>query len=71
MKHLFRNFTSFSKQGVFYLRFNKRPDGYRVISLNTLKLKANGISPCDYVEVRVYKLNQETSKLHFGATTNF
>jgi hypothetical protein len=66
---LFRKFyipkPFLSKKNVFCLRFNRRADGYRTISLNTLKLKANGINPYDYVQVRLYRLNQETSELRF------
>jgi hypothetical protein len=50
---IFRDFyipKSFvSKKGIFCLRFNRRADGYRNISLKTLNLKVNGLNPYDDV----------------------
>lgn len=54
-----------SKKDIFCLRFNRRADGYRTISLNTLKLRVNGINPYDNVEIRLYKLDIQTSELRF------
>jgi len=54
-----------SKKDIFCLRFNRRADGYRSISLKTLTLKVSGINPYDDVEIRLYKLNQTMSELRF------
>jgi hypothetical protein len=66
---LFRNFyipkPFISKKDIFALRFNRRADGYRMISLKTLNLKVNGLNPYDDVEIRLYKLNSVLSELRF------
>jgi hypothetical protein len=54
-----------SKKDIFCLRFNRRADGYRNISLKTLNLKVNRLNPYDHVEVRIYKLNRLTTELRF------
>jgi hypothetical protein len=67
--NLFRQFIIpkpfVSKKDIFSLRFNRRADGYRQVSLKTLILKVNGLNPYDDVEIRLYKLNQEISELRF------
>jgi hypothetical protein len=68
-KNLFRNFyipkPFISKKDIFSLKFNRTADGYRTVSLKSLNLKVNGLNPRDYVEIRLYKLNQEISELRF------
>jgi hypothetical protein len=67
--NLFRRFVIskpfVSKKDIFSLRFQRRADGYRQVSLKTLNLKVNGLNPYDVVEIRLYKLNLETSELRF------
>ncbi|MDR1940808.1 MAG: hypothetical protein LBQ47_00575 [Endomicrobium sp.] len=66
---MFRNFyipkPFISKKDIFSLRFNRRTDGYRIISLKTLNLKVNGVDPYDDIEIRLYKLNNDLSQLRF------
>jgi hypothetical protein len=66
---LFRKFyipkPFISKRDIFSLRFNRRADGYRNISLKTLNLKVNGLNPYENVEIRLYKLNKDISQLRF------
>jgi hypothetical protein len=72
--NLFRQFVIpkplVSKKDIFSLRFQRRADGYRQVSLKTLRLKVNGLNPYDDVEIRLYKLNQETSELRFWRNDN-
>lgn len=66
---LWRSFTIpkpfVSKKDIFSLRLNRRADGYRIISLNNFKFKVNGLNPYDNVNIRIYKLSNETSELRF------
>jgi hypothetical protein len=68
-KDLFRSFyipkPFVSKKDIFSLKFNRKADGYRKVSLKTLNLKVNGLNPYDNVEIRLYKLNKEASELRF------
>jgi hypothetical protein len=68
-KNLFRTFyipkPFVSKKDIFCLRFNRRADGYRTVSLKTLNLKVNSVNPYDDVEIRLYKLNKDISELRF------
>ena len=67
--NLFRQFVIpkpfVSKKDIFSLRFQRRSNGYRQISLKTLNLKVNGLNPYDDVEIRLYKLSPEASQLRF------
>ena len=54
-----------SNKDIFTIKHIRRADGYRTISLNTLKIKVNKVNPYDYVEIRIYVLNREISELRF------
>jgi len=54
-----------SVKDIFSLRLQRRADGYRTISLKTMKLKINGLNPYDEVDIRIYRLNKEISELRF------
>jgi len=59
-----------SKNDIFALRLDRRADGYRIISLKTLKLKVNGLNPYDDVNIRIYKLDNLKSQLRFWRNEN-
>ncbi|MCL2145075.1 MAG: hypothetical protein FWH43_06265 [Endomicrobia bacterium] len=54
-----------SNRDIFTIKHTRRADSYGNISLNTLKIKVNGVNPCDHVEIGIYVLTREFSKLRF------
>lgn len=65
-KSLFREFSLkppfLSTKDVFCLRTNRTVNAYRKISLNTLQLKVKA-NPFDYVNLRIYPLNDQLSEV--------
>jgi len=54
-----------SIKDIFCMRETRVADGYRAISLNTLKIRINKINPYDEVDIRIYVLNEQISELRF------
>jgi len=54
-----------ANEDIFALRLKRHADGYRKISLKNLKLAVNGLNPYDDVDIRIYKIDNNTSKLRF------
>jgi hypothetical protein len=54
-----------SIKDIFCTRTRRVSDGYRMISLNGLKLRVNGLDPYEEVEIRRYEINKEMSDLRF------
>jgi hypothetical protein len=67
--NLWRSFTIpkpfLLKEAVFAFRLKRHADGYRKISLKKLKFNVNGLNPYDDVDIRIYKCDNQTSKLRF------
>jgi hypothetical protein len=54
-----------SVKDIFCLRQSRTADSYRKISINNLKLKVNGVSPGDAVNLRIYPVGQELCEVRF------
>lgn len=65
---LFREFTLISPykstKDIFALRLNRIIDAYRKISISNLEIKLNS-SPRETVNIRIYPLNSQISKVRF------
>jgi hypothetical protein len=68
-KSLFRTFNIKppfkSVKDIFCFRIDRIANTYRKISLNNLELKANQLNPRDYVNLRIYPLNNHISEIRF------
>jgi hypothetical protein len=68
-KSLFRPFNIKppfrSVKDIFCFRIQRIANAYRKISLNKLELKANRLNPRDYVNLRIYPLDNQISEIRF------
>jgi len=68
-KSLFRTFNIKppfkSVKDIFCFRIDRIANAYKKISLNNLELKANQFNPRDYVNLRIYPLNNHISEIRF------
>jgi len=65
---LFREFSLTSPykstKDIFALRLNRIIDAYRKVSISSMEIKLNK-KPRDYVNIRIYPLNNQYSELRF------
>jgi len=54
-----------STKDIFCLRFDRTVDSYRKISINTMMLKINGVTPGEKVNIRIYPMNKVLSEVRF------
>jgi hypothetical protein len=54
-----------SVKDIFCLRLDRTVDPYRKISINSMNLKVNDVTPGDKVNIRIYPLNNNLSELRF------
>lgn len=68
-KSLFREFKIIppyqSVKDLFCLRLNRTVDPYRRVSINSLLLKVNAVTPGEQVSIRIYPMNNGLSEIRF------
>ena len=68
-KSLFREFKIIppyqSVKDLFCLRLNRTVDPYRRVSINSLLLKVNAVTPGEQISIRIYPMNNGLSEIRF------